>query len=411
MIVLAIHSGSELGGSTLNLGFIVKTLVSRSHTVFVLNREPSDEGSRYLERCGARLLYFPPFSLRMNTTTILESVRCGFVKELRTTLEDFVKLVTGLLLALRYIKRIRPAILLVTDSALPQFVQVAKWLHIPVICELQAELIRGRYGLRRKIYTYLLRRSDRVFGITRFHIEPFQTSPSRDGRVTVIPNTVDCEAVGEMPEFDIRTAYGIPKEKKVVSYFGGASQVKGCRFLLSVVRQVVAARDDVVFVLAGPFHLDFSTEWGLGSIKNDRAETEYLFEFVNANALAGNVRIVGEVTNAVAIMRQSDVVVSSNSFPHFSRTIIEAFQSTVPVLASKDKFSREVIEDGQSGMLAEFGRPAEWVGKLSHLLDDRRRAREMAEQGRRVYESAFHPGMVSAQISQLFESLYAELCR
>src|SRR5258708_7210534 len=177
MIVLAIHSGWQLGGSTLNLGFIVKTLVSRSHTVFVLNRESSDEGSRYLERCGAHMLYFPRFSLRMNTTTILESVQSGFVEELRTTVKDFAKLVTGVLLAFKYIRSVKPDILFVTDSALPQFVQAAKWSHIPVVCEVQAELIRGRYGFRRKIYTYLLRRSDRVFGITRFHVEPLLTSP------------------------------------------------------------------------------------------------------------------------------------------------------------------------------------------------------------------------------------------
>jgi glycosyltransferase involved in cell wall biosynthesis len=411
MIVLAIHSGWQLGGSTLNLGFIVKTLVSRSHTVFVLNREPADEGSRYLERCGARLLYFPRFSLRMNTTTILESAQCGFVEELRTTVKDCVKLVTGLFLAFKYIRRVKPDILFVTDSALPQFVQAAKWSHIPVVCELQAELIRGRFGLRRRIYTYLLRRADWVFGITRFHVEPFQTFPNRDGKVTVIPNTVDCDADGGRPEFDIHTAYGIPRGKKVVSYFGGASQVKGCRFLLSVVKQLVADRDDVVFVLAGPFHVDFKSEWGLGSIKTDRPETEYLFDFVNDNALSGNIRIAGEVTNAVAIMKQSDVVVSSNSFPHFSRTIIEAFHSTVPVLASKDKFSREVIEDEENGMLAEFGRPGEWVEKLTHLLDNPTRAREIAEQGRRVYEATFHPDMVSAQVLRGFETLYAEHCR
>lgn len=411
MVILAIHSGTQLGGSTLNLGFIVKSLIRRSHRVYALNRYQEDEGSRYLEQCGAQLVYFRWFSLRMNTTTILESSQSPLAREIVTTIYDIAKWFTGLYLTVKYIRKFRPDILFVTESALPQCVVAARLFQIPVVCELQAELIKGRFGFRRAFYIGLLKRSDRIFGITRFHVEPFQTSSIGDGSVRVIPNTVDREVVESVSEFDLRATYGIRAKKKIASYFGGASPIKGCRFLLSLMKQVLTARDDVVFVLAGPFHLSFRSEWGVGNTKNDRDETKYIFEFVNANALGENIRIVGEVSNAVAIMKQSDVVVSSNSFPHFSRTIIEAFHSRVPVLASNDKFSREVIEDGVNGMLADFENSDEWVRKLNQILDNPRHARQMAEEGHQVYASAFSPSMVSAQILETFENLWAERCQ
>jgi glycosyltransferase involved in cell wall biosynthesis len=403
MVILSIHSGWQLGGSTLNLGFVVKNLVQSSHKVYVLNRYQDDEGSRYLKHCGAELFYFPKFSLKMNTTTILESSESSVKLEIVKTLHDIVKVFAGFYLAVKYILKYKPDVLYLTESAFPQCILAAKCLRTPIVCELQAELIKGRLGIRRALYIKLLSRSDALFGITRFHVEPFLKASRRRDHIYVIPNTIDVDLLAALPvQMDIRTAYDIPKEKKLVCYFGGVSHIKGPELYLEIAKQTISARDDVVFLFAGPFHKSFKSEWTNGSAKGDFEDTQRLFNFVRENALDKHMRIIGEVTNVISVIRQCDVVVSLNKFPHFSRVIVEAFYCSRPVLASKDKFSREIIKEGINGLLAEFSNVQDWLIKLNSILDNPDYAETMGKEGRKTYESTFDLPIVSAQINEMF---------
>jgi len=407
MVIFSIHSGWQLGGSTLNLGFVVKNLVGNSHKVYVLNRYEDDEGSRYLERCGAELFYFPAFSLKMNTTTILESSESSVKLEIVKAIHDVAKFVFGFYLAVKYINKYKPDVLYLTESAFPQCVLAARLLKTPIVCELQAELIEGRFGIRRKLYIKLLSKSDVLFGITRFHIEPFLKEARQSDNIYIIPNTIDIDLLKALPDkADIRTAFNIPEEKKIVCYFGGVSPIKGPELYLEIAKQIISIRDDVVFVFAGPFHKDFKSEWANGSVKDDYEETQRLLDFVNQNALDKHVRIIGEVANVISVIRQCDVVISLNKFPHFSRIIIEAFYCSVPVLASDDKFSREVVKQGVTGLLAEFGNIQDWLIKLISILDDPNAARMMGKEGRKVFESTFDPAIVSSQINEVFSRAF-----
>jgi glycosyltransferase involved in cell wall biosynthesis len=409
MRVLAIHSGWQLGGSTLNAGFAIKTLARRGHAVVILNRYQHDEGSRYLQRCGAELIWFEKFSLKMNTTTILESGEATLAREFITTLQDIVKWFTGLYLTVKYVRRYRPDIVYVTDAALPQCIVAARGLGVPVICELQAELIRGRWGLRRAIYRWLLAKADRLFAITRFHLEPFAPADRCTHAPSVIPNTIDRDLQASTP-VDIRKCYGIPEGKKVISFFGGASPIKGYAFWLQVAEQVSADRDDAVFVIAGPFHRDFTSQWGRGSTREGKEHTQELFTFVAAHPKL-DVRIVGELTDVMSVIAQSDLVAVTNPFPHFSRTVVEAFQSSVPVLVSDDKFGRDIIEHRRTGWLARFGVVGEWVALVNYVLDHPPEAAQAAHAGHQTFCSRFSPDVVAGQIVQLFEGLHPETQR
>jgi glycosyltransferase involved in cell wall biosynthesis len=408
MRILAIHTGSQLDGSTRNLGFIVETLVRRGHTVDVVNRSKDNESSLYLNRCGATLHYFSRFSLRMNTTTILESSDASLVREAITAVHDVIKWFAGIYITAKYIRQCRPDVVFVTESALPQCVLTSKLMGVPVVCELQAEMIRGRLGLRRTFYMSVVRRADRIFGITSTHIKPFLTHRAGAEKVSVIPNTVERDRGHSV--IDIREKYSIPARYKIVSYFGGAIPIKGYRFVLSFIERVIRSRQDVVFVLAGPFHQGFSTKWARGSRKEQPADTEYLLNFASADAISPYIRVVGELADVHALIRTSAVVISSNSFPHFSRTIMEACFNGIPVLAADDEFGREIIKDGESGMLATFGDTEVWLGKLANLLDDPVLTARIAIEARKIYDVSFEREAVSARVISLFEGLYDERC-
>ncbi len=404
MVVLAIHSGVQLGGSTLNAGFAIKSLTQRSHRVHALNRYEDDEGSRYLRRCGAEMVYFPGFSLKMNTTTILESTDPSLKRELITTVQDVVKWVTGFFLTITHIWRYAPDVVYLTESALLQCALAARCLRVPVVCEMQAELIRGRWGLRRSFYLGLLKSVDIVYGITPFHVQPLLEGSARERDVRVIPNTIDPTSCAGQAR-DIHAAFTVPAHKKIVAYFGGASPSKGYTLYLEIVRRMARLRDDVVFLLAGPFQGDFRSEWAVGSARHDFEHTQYVFEFVKANALQDAVRIVGEVTDVLTIIGRADLVVSTNTFPHFSRTIIEAFHAGVPILASRDKFSLDIVEDGVNGLLADVDDVDEWVAKAQAVLNSPANGRRLGLEGRNTYRSRFDEAMVSQQIVAMFEGL------
>jgi glycosyltransferase involved in cell wall biosynthesis len=225
----------------------------------------------------------------------------------------------------------------------------------------------------------------------------------------VIPNTIDADLAGLRSDSKtIREAYGIPAATKLIAYFGGASRIKGYSRFLEIIEHVTATRDDVAFVFAGPFHKEFTSAWGVGTTQSGRAETQHLFEFVRRKGVADAVRIIGEVRNVLEIMATSDLVVVPNAFPHFSRTILESFYCAVPVLATDDRFNRDMIETGRSGLLADYANLAEWLTNAHSVLDDPQRARELAGNGRKIYETRFDPLTVMSRISEMFEAVHHE---
>ena len=91
--------------------------------------------------------------------------------------------------------------------------------------------------------------------------------------------------------------------------------------------------------------------------------------------------------------------------PHFSRPIVEAFALGVPVLASRDNFNADLICDGETGLLADYGDINAWTSQVTRLLNDVSLREQITGNALTLYEHRFNVTSVEKAIVEVFESV------
>lgn len=401
MVILAIFSSPcGLNGAAINLGFTVQVLTRRGHQVHVLCRRP-DLASAHLEQCGARTVFFD-LPLGMNTTLLLESQNPPPWKTALQNLKDILRVVVGVPLTWRLVKALRPDVVFLMDVVFPQCALAAFATRVPVVCEAQEQLIRGWFGLRRRLVTAILGRCDRIFGITPAHVAPFADRGRAAGTLTVIPNSVTLPKGWQPAQSEaLRDTTG----RDVVLFCGGTNVNKGFMFALDVARELARRNPSRLLVFAGAFNRRYRSPHAAGTLPGSARETRYLFDYIRRHKLDDHVRVVGIRTDILDVMGASRVVLVPHRVPHFSRPIIEAFAVGTPVVASRDAFNADLIEDGKNGHLADYGNVGDWANGVEALLQSPQHAAALAGRARAVYRDRFSAEAVEPQLVELFESL------
>lgn len=401
MKLLAIFSSPcGLNGAAINLGFTVQALTRRGHAVHVLCRK-RDEASAYLEQCGARTLFFNT-PLGMNTTLLLESSHPPIRTTLLQNLKDVWRVLVGFPLTLLLIGKLRPDALFLMDITFPQCALAAFAARLPVVCGVQAELIRGRFGFRRRRLASLLNRCDRMFGITSIHIAPFLEYGRDPATTMVIPNSVNVPATRQSGLPDVLRD---TTTRDLVLFAGGVTGYKGIDFVLPLIAELARKRPATLLLIAGGFNKHFHSGYAQGHLTGTARETRFLFDFVKSHALENHVRVIGERRDILTIMAHCRALWVPHALPHFSRPIIEAFSVRTPVVASLDAFNVPLIENGISGFLAGYGDKDAWINATTKLFDDKSLAARITENAFVVFQAQFNPQLVEAKLISCFESL------
>jgi D-inositol-3-phosphate glycosyltransferase len=140
-------------------------------------------------------------------------------------------------------------------------------------------------------------------------------------------------------------------------------------------------------------------------------EGEYrpvLERMVVERGLEGGVRFLGKVEQAdlAALYRQSEALVATSFVNEtFGMALCEAMACGTPVVASRFGGFREVVQDGVTGYLTRPQDPSDISQKLTMLLADRNRAKEMGEAGRRFVHENFSWRAVADRVEEVYRCL------
>lgn len=122
--------------------------------------------------------------------------------------------------------------------------------------------------------------------------------------------------------------------------------------------------------------------------------------------LQGRVTLPGFQKNPYGWMRRSRLFVLSSEFEGQGIVIAEAQSLSVPVIATDcDYGPRELIRDGETGLLVPPNRPDSLAAAMSSLLNDPKRAARIGAAGCRAARARFGAGDVAEKTSDLFTSL------
>lgn len=390
-MVFLVHYGR--GGSTIAMLPFVKAL---SGTRCILVTRRNDEGAALFAGVVSETVVCR-FPLTLNVTGMDRFLAPG--DALMKWVKDAVKAPVALLLALHLMMRVRPSVIVAGDFPLLPVVAAAALLRIPAVVLVQTSV--SVHPVKRWLVRSLLRTTDAVIGITEAHLDGIRSEAPGRTRFAVIPNTFRPD-VSEDREGKLFLERIQIHGKKIVLFLGGVSRIKGTELFIRAASLICSERNDVLFVVAGPFHRAQTSPFGVGTSDIDADVNARVFSAADAPSVRDRFRFIGETPHIGALFQASEFHVVMNEYPHFSRPIIEGWAYRRPVVCVRDRFTEPLVTDGLNGLFVDPGNVDACRTAMTALLNDADRLRRMGEAGHDVYRQRFSPDSVTEPIRTIF---------
>ncbi len=171
-----------------------------------------------------------------------------------------------------------------------------------------------------------------------------------ESRLVMIPGGVDVDRFAHATPVD-RASLGVPPDARLLLWTGRLDPVKGLDELI----EAVALMDDpqVFLVLAG--------QGAYESAVRGRA--------VRAG-LADRVRLLGRRDDVPNLLAAADLFVFPSRTEGLPNALLEAMAARLPIVTTDVPGCRDLVADGQTGLIAPVDQPAELARRIRRLIDD-----------------------------------------
>ncbi|MEE9152448.1 MAG: glycosyltransferase family 4 protein [Thermoplasmata archaeon] len=215
-----------------------------------------------------------------------------------------------------------------------------------------------------------------------------------DEKVRIVPAGIDFNRFKTVPSPDhFRDSYNITG--RIVLFVGRLASNKGLRYLIDAMPQIISEFKDTTLVLMG----------------EDEGQRRSLEQGAEKLGIKDKVVFTGYITDDElfkSAYSACDVFVLPSEYEAFGLVLLEAMACRKPCVATSVGGVPEVIEDGKTGVLVEYGSSERLAGAIIELLGDENRRKNMGRAGReRVRENFKWPRIVD-QLEGIYEELIAE---
>jgi glycosyltransferase involved in cell wall biosynthesis len=350
--ILFIHHGTGIGGASLSLLYLVTSLDLNLFEPIVLFMADSPAVKMFVEH---QIQVLGPLNLSDFSHTKIWWYRWYHPHHFLKACFHSINLLTGI--AATWLERIEPDLVHLNTSSLFAWAVVAKWKQIPVIWHVREPLAEGYLGLRRKFISWIVAvTASKIVSICKDNAHPW----AENAKVQIVYNAV--------PEKKFRKDATITPKKPTVLFLGGLSEAKGTLLLLQSWLQVVALLPEAELIIAG--------EWQpkLGALSDHIPLTPWHFfcrsTLQLTEQLKSRVQLVGLSTDVPTLISKANLLVFPATVGHFARPIIEAGFMGKPTVATDVAPMRELIIDGNTGLLAAKDDAKDLAQKMLMILKD-----------------------------------------
>ena len=185
--------------------------------------------------------------------------------------------------------------------------------------------------------------------------------------VKVIPNGFRPDLFYPKNSEECKKILELPSDKKAILTVGNLVEIKGHKYLIEAMNEVVKHRKDVLCIIVGS-----------GKLKNK------LEKQIKKLKLEDHVKLVGGKTHdEIPIwMNAADLFVLPSLRESFGVVQIEAMACGKPVVASNVGGIPFVVEEGKTGLLFESGNVEDLADKIMTILENEELREKMGEAGR-----------------------------
>jgi glycosyltransferase involved in cell wall biosynthesis len=244
----------------------------------------------------------------------------------------------------------------------------------------------------RPFLKFALRQADGMIAVSRDCRHYAVEAGAPPERVTVISNGVDTARFSprEVDGTEIRSQLDVSPATRLILFVGSLTAYKGVDTLLRAMTNLVVAEPDAVAMIIG-----------------DGPEREALTALRDALGLRNRVIFLGSVPNSELATYENgcDVFVLPSRRESFGIAVVEAMACARPVIGTRVGGLREIIDDGETGILVEPDRPEELAIAILEVLRDRLYARHLGDNARRKVEVAFNWTEVGRRTVDLYREI------
>lgn len=245
-----------------------------------------------------------------------------------------------------------------------------------------------------------LRRCDRVIAISE-SIKSFLVERGVEAaKIEVIHNAIDVGAVESQARRQCPAAAALTAEialppadgaaaatrPPVVGVVGRLAPVKNYSLFLEAAR-LVLREEKAAFVLVGEGP-------DKGRLERQAADL----------GIAGRVRFAGWVANPYPLLAAMDVVVLTSNWEGFGLVLLEAMALERPVVATAVGAVREIVRDGETGLLAPAGDAEAIAASVLRLLRDPALRRSLGARGKQVAGTEFSLTAMREKVERVYRS-------
>jgi glycosyltransferase involved in cell wall biosynthesis len=214
------------------------------------------------------------------------------------------------------------------------------------------------------------------------------------GKIVVIHNgfnaIADAQAVRERRRPELLAELGIGADARVIGSVARLSPVKGHRYLLEAVAQVMKTDARVYLVLAGD-----------GELRDEiAAHAERL-------GIGARTRLLGHREDSAQLVAAFDVAVLASLSEGLPNAVIEAMAAGAPVVATAVGGVPELIEDGKTGFLIPPANPEAMAERIEYALSHADLTGLIATRGRRFVTERFGMERMVAAVESLYDEILA----
>ncbi|HYY97418.1 MAG TPA: glycosyltransferase [Pyrinomonadaceae bacterium] len=254
-------------------------------------------------------------------------------------------------------------------------------------------------GMRTRAQKVVERQAFRLAHVVAANSDAVGRELVRDGvparKIVTVYNGMDTRRVRPLPDLnreETLASLGLPADgarRFVTSVANMRHPVKDQATFLRAARRVREQVSDAAFVLAGEGAL----------VESYRALAEEL-------GIGEHTFFTGRCARVAELLAVSSVcVLSSRGVEGFSNSIIEYMAAARPVVATDVGGAAEAVADGETGYVIRPGDDEALAARVTELLKDPERAREMGERGLSRVREKFS---CEAQLARV-EALYARM--
>ena len=187
--------------------------------------------------------------------------------------------------------------------------------------------------------------------------------------------------------------YNLSIDTKVILYLGRIHKTKGIDILVKAFSQVIEKIGNVKLVIVGP------DDGYLKDVQDLVEDIKLEQHVVFTGALYGEKKLEAYV--------DADVYVLPSRYETFPMSVLEAYSCSNPVIGSRIGGLRELIVNGETGLLFDDENIGQLTESLLLMLEDEDVRVEMGKKGKNFVKTNFS----IARVVDEFEKLYTRIIR